>query len=252
MTDESIAVLLDQARRDRVAVAPPAALAALSLAAAYDLQDAVVALREREGPQSGWKLGITSPVKQRVMGIAHPLFGRTFAASEWATGDDVPFDAFIAPRTEPELAFGLATPLGAGMDRAAARAAIAWIAPALEITDSRFRSGPRSANELVADNTSSAGYVIGPRSRPNASLATIETLLVQNDVVVQRGRTDDVLGDPVLALVRLGEHIAARGLQTRAGDIVLSGAITDAVPVSRGDVIEARLTGAGSATIRFV
>jgi 2-oxo-3-hexenedioate decarboxylase len=149
----------------------------------------------------------------------------------------------------------LATPLRAGMDRAAALASIAWIAPALEITDSRFRPGTRTANELVADNTSSAGYVIGPRSAPGATLATIETLLVKNGAVVQRGRTGDVLGDPLVALIRLGDHIAERadrGLVAGAGEIVLSGAITDAVPVARGDVIEAQLTGTGTALIRFV
>ena len=249
----SLAELLYDARRERRAIAPPDRLATLTLQNAYDVQDALVALRERDGRRSGWKLGLTSAVKQRVMRIAHPLFGRTFADDERTSGEDVSIDAFIGPRTEPELAFCLATPLGPAMDREAAFAAIAWVAPALEITDSRFTAGTRTANELVADNTSSSGYVIGARrALDGASLATIATVLTRNGDVVLRGRTDDVLGDPLLALIRLGEHLADRGLRAAPGEIVLSGAITDAIPVARGDVIETRLDGIGNARVRFV
>ncbi len=69
--------------------------------------------------------------------------------------------------------------------------------------------------------------------------------------VVLLGSTGDVLGHPLNALAALAEHLAARGLDARAGDIVLSGAITDAIPVAPGDVIEARLSGLGVARASF-
>jgi 2-keto-4-pentenoate hydratase len=254
-TTAALAELLDQARMNALGIDPPAALAALSLAQAYDVQDALVVRRSAGGArQSGWKLGITSPVKQRVMGIASPLFGRTFAEGEHSGEARVAHAKLIAPRTEPELAFGLSSPIDDSMDAAALMNAIAWIAPALEITSSRYRSGTRTAVELVADNTSSAAYVIGARIAPGAAppIDSFATELVCNGVVVARGSTADVLGNPVNALAALAAHLASRGLRTRGGDIVLSGAITDAIPVAAGDVVEARLAGLGIATVTFV
>jgi len=247
-----VARQLDRARVQAQAIDPPPELAALSLGRAYDIQDALVAIRSAGGArQSGWKLGITSPVKQRIMGIAHPLFGRTFAEGEYSSGNRVAHTMLIAPRVEPELAFGLASVIDESMDVKALTKAIAWIAPALEITDSRYSSGNRTAVELVADNTSSAAYVIGVRVPlpAQSSIDSYETELVRNGIVVASGSTADVLGDPVKALAALAAHLATRGLRAAAGDIVLSGAITEAVPAAVGDILEAQLSGLGIATV---
>ena len=252
--DDLVACLL-AAQADRQGIDPPAVLGTLTLGDAYAAQDALTARREATGARrAGWKLGITSPVKQRVMGIAHPLFGRVFADGDRAAGTEAEIGAFIAPRTEPELAIGLAGEIDPSMDRAALARAVAWIAPALEITDSRYRSGTRTAVELVADNTSSAGYVIGARIAAAAAppYDALTTELVRNGSVVLRGSTADVLDHPLNALAALAEHLAARGLRAGAGDVILSGAITDAIPVAAGDTIEARIAGLGSATITFV
>jgi 2-keto-4-pentenoate hydratase len=249
-----LAAQLVAAQAGRASIDPPAALAHLSLLEAYAVQDALVAAREAAGARrSGWKLGITSPVKQQVMGIAHSLFGRTFADGERVSGARVELGTLIAPRTEPELAIGLAAEIDPSMDRAALARAVAWIAPALEITDSRYRSGTRTAVQLVADNTSSAAYVIGPRIAANLAppYDDLATELVKNGNVVLRGSTADVLDHPLNALAALAVHLAERGLHARAGDIVLSGAITDAIPVASGDTIEARNANLGTAVVSF-
>ena len=139
------------------------------------------------------------------------------------------------------------------MTHAELAAAVAWIAPALEITDSRYRSGTRTAVELVSDNTSSAGYVIGERiaAADAPDYADLVTELVKNGEVVLRGSTADVLDHPLNALTALAVHLASRGARAVAGDIILSGAITDAIPVAAGDTIEARIAGLGAATITF-
>jgi 2-keto-4-pentenoate hydratase len=250
----TVAEQLDQARAQASAIDVPAALRNLSLSDAYDVQDHLVARRLAAGArQSGWKLGITSPIKQRVMGITHPLFGRTFVEGEYPTCRVVAHAGFIAPRTEPELAFGLASTIDASMETDALLAAIAFIAPALEITDSRYRGGNRTAVELVADNTSSSAYVIGPRTRPHDAgfFGALTTELLRNGSVVASASTADVLGDPLNALKALAAHLAWRGLRAEQGEIVLSGAITDAIPVSDGDIVEARIAGLGAATVEF-
>jgi 2-keto-4-pentenoate hydratase len=249
-----LAERLVAAQAGRIPIDPPPAFAPFGLDDAYAVQDALVSIRESAGARRmGWKLGITSPVKQRVMGIAHPLFGRIFADGERASGGFAALAAFVAPRTEPELAIGLAADIDTTMDRVALAAAVGWIAPALEITDSRYASGTRTAVELVADNTSSAAFVVGTRI-PAAVAPAYHALpaeLVRNGVVAAAGSTADVLGNPLNALSALARHLDKRGLRARAGDVILSGAITDAIPVAPGDTIEVRIPGLGTSTIAF-
>jgi 2-keto-4-pentenoate hydratase len=258
----TVAAELERARLRCRAIAPPAELRGLSLRDAYDIQDAVVACRERTGSvRTGWKLGLTSRVKQHLMGIDHPLFGRLFRfgddfdADVTASRGRMDFASFIGPRVEPELAFGLSAPLDPHADMRSQLGAVAWFAPALEITDSRYLPGKRSAVELVADNTSAAAYVIAERVPLGAGPGRLDAIgaqLARNGDVVAFGTTADVLGDPLTALALLAQHLADRGLFTNAGDIVLSGAITDAVAVAPGDRFEARLDGFGSAAVAFV
>ena len=251
----TIAAELEAARRGRRAIAPPAELAALTLSEAYDIQDFATARRESAGAvRSGWKLGLTSRVKQRAMGIDHPLFAPLFTDGLLASSSRVLYSGFIRPRAEPELAFGLKAPLDGAGDVDSLMDAVAWIAPALEITDSRYLPGSRSAVELVADHASGAAYVIGGRVRFDAAtrLDAIGTQIIRDGSVLAGGTTADVLGDPFAALQLLAEHLGTRGFHTKAGDVVLSGAITDAFPAAPGDRFEARLRGLGTASVVFV
>ena len=201
----------------------------------------------------GWKLGNTSAVKQRVMGLLHPGFGRIFAQGAFDDGATVAMRTLINPRFEPELAFGLRAPLPAGGSRDEILAVVEWVAPALEVTDSRYTPGRRTANELISDCTSAAGFVIGERLPFDADRAfdDLATALLRNGEPVATGSTRDVLGDPLVALELLAAHVADRGARTQAGDIVLSGAITDAFSAAPGDRVEARVAGLGSVRVAF-
>jgi 2-oxo-3-hexenedioate decarboxylase len=251
----AIAAELDAARRARRPIVPPRELASLSLGEAYDVQDSAAARRESGGvPRSGWKLGLTGRLKQRRMGMDRPLFAPLFADGYVKSSGRILYSGYIRPRVEPELAFGLGSSLDEADDVRAVMGAIAWIAPALEIKDSRYVAGSRSAVELVADNVGAAAYVIGSRVRFDGAtrLDAIGAQIIRDGSVLAGGTTADVLGSPFAALQQLVEHLAARGLHTEAGDVILSGAITDAFPASPGDRFEARLRGVGTASVVFV
>ena len=187
------------------------------------------------------------------MGIDHPLFAPLFAEGFTASSGRVLYSGFIRPRAEPELAFGLGASLDGADDVRSVMSAIAWIAPALEIKDSRLVPAARSAVELVADNVGVAAYVIGGHVRFDGTtrLDAIGTQIIRDGSVLAGGTTADVLGNPFAALQQLVEHLATRGLHTKAGDVILSGAITDAFPASPGDRFEARLRGIGTAAVVF-
>jgi 2-oxo-3-hexenedioate decarboxylase len=251
---EDIGAELDAARRRRQAIAPRPELALMSLSEAYDIQDAAAARREAAGAvRTGWKLGLTNRLRQRRLGVDHPVFAPLFADGFVASSKRVLYSTFIRPRAEPELAFGLGATLDGADDVTTLMRAIAWIAPALEITDSRYLPGDRTVVELVADNCSAAAYVIGGKVRFDAAprLDAIGTQIIRDGSVLAGGTTADVLGSPFAALQLLVEHLEARDLHTKAGDIILSGAITDAFPASPGDRFDARLRGVGTASVVF-
>jgi 2-keto-4-pentenoate hydratase len=254
MISLTLASALDAAWCEGRAIPPPRDIAYLTLDEAYEVQDAVVACRESAGLiRSGWKLGLTSTVKQRLMHVDRPVFGRTFADGAIQSGGTARRSSFIAPRVEPELAFGLSASLEPDYDPSELLRAVAWVAPALEITDSRYESGTRTPEELVADNTSAAGYVLGPRRALAGAppLDAIVTEFFRNGTLLAAGTTAEVLGDPVNALRLLAIHVAERKGSTRAGDIVLSGAITDAFPAAAGDRFEGRFSGFETVAVTF-
>lgn len=222
---------------------------------AYAIADDVAAARESAGAVAcGWKLSATSRTRQRLLGIDHPIFGRLFADGGITNSRSATFASFIAPRIDAQLAFGLHAPLDPGGDVALLLASIDWIAPALAISDSRYRPGRRSAVELIADNASSAAFVVGAPVRLDSvvRLDAIGTQLIRNGSVLAVGTTANVLGDPFNALQLLAEHLAQRGQHAAPGEIVLSGAITEGFPVAPGDRFVARLRGIGTASVTFV
>lgn len=249
------AAMLFEAYSRRCSVSVPEGLSMVSLAGAYELQDAVVALHEAAGARvAGWKLGITSEVKQTTMGIDHPLYGRIFADGQLESGSSVRCDDLISPRVEPEIAFALRGTIEPNMREPQLIDAVDWLAPAIEITDSRYAAGRRTAVELVADNTSAAKYVLGERYSAGSIRTLDETAVTlwRNGTLLASGKTADVLGNPLRALTFLASHLRERGFSAGAGLIVMSGAITDAFPVAAGDVIKTTFAGLSSTTVCFV
>lgn len=54
------------------------------------------------------------------------------------------------------------------------------------------------------------------------------------------------------AILLLLDHLAARGETLPAGSFVMTGGITEAIPVAAGDNITARFQNMGSISFRFV
>jgi 2-keto-4-pentenoate hydratase len=163
-------------------------------------------------------------------------------------------DQFISPRAEPEIAFVLKRPLaGPGVNVAKALSAVDYVLPALEIIDSRIRDWKIGLIDTVADNASSGGVVLGSRpTRVSAvDLRLSGCVLTRGGDVVGTGAGGAVLGSPVNALVWLANTLGRYGVTLEAGQVVLPGAVTAAVPVVAGDVVTAAFHGLGGVTARF-
>ncbi|HTJ07227.1 MAG TPA: 2-oxo-hepta-3-ene-1,7-dioic acid hydratase [Caldimonas sp.] len=210
----------------------------------YAIQRAWVRRRLDEGRVvRGRKIGLTSRAMQQASQIDEPDFAPLLDDMFFAPGA-VPFDRFIAPRVEVELAFVLARPLrGPGVTLADVLAATDVVTPAVEIIDARIEQfdretkAPRKVFDTIADFAANAGVVRGDVAvRPDAiDLRWVGAILAKNGVVEETGLAAGVLDHPGNGIVWLANKIAAYGEQLNAGDFVLAGSFTRPIAASRGD-----------------
>lgn len=225
----------------------------LDLATAYAVQDEVLRRRIAAGETLiGVKLGLTSRAKQQRMNVHAPLTGWLTDAMVLPAGVPVPQSQLIHPRAEPEIVFVLGRPLrGPGVTAATALAAVDAVHAGVEIIDSRYADFRFTLADVVADNASSAKFIVGPIARQPRDLdLTIEATLLEVDgAVVDTATGAAVQGNPAEALALAANDLARRGLGLEAGWIVLTGGMTDAVTVAPGSTIAAHFTNLGSVVL---
>ncbi|WP_328485201.1 2-keto-4-pentenoate hydratase [Streptomyces zaomyceticus] len=209
---------------------------------AYAVQEALVARRLARGERlTGFKLGFTSVAKMRQMGVSDLIHGRLTDRMEIPDGGRFDLSRLIHPRVEPEVAFLLGDTLRPGGDP---MAAVAAVAPALEVIDSRYDGFRFSLPEVIADNTSAAGYALGPWSAPG-DLGNLGVLLELDGRPAETGSTAAILGHPLRALAAAARLAGV----LEAGTVILAGAATAAVPLPPGTHVRATVSGLG--TVRF-
>jgi 2-oxo-3-hexenedioate decarboxylase len=207
----------------------------LSLTEAYAVQGLSVALRADRGERVvGAKMGFTSRAKMLQMGVDDVIIGRLTDAMVIEDGGEVEAARFIHPRVEPELAFLLKRPLSGVVTPIEAQAAIEAVAPALELIDSRYQDFRFSLSDVVADNTSAAGFVTGEWLRPDIGFANLGLVMELDGKNAAFGSTAAILGHPLRALVAAARLAASAGYALQPGDIVLAGAATEALPLRAG------------------
>src|SRR5690606_34236308 len=205
----------------------------LTPADAYRIQEAVIARRLARGERpAGRKLGFTSEAKREQMGVSEVIVGRLTDAMRFPDGGEVPLARFIHPRVEPEVAYRVARDVAPGDDELPVDA----VAPALEIIDSRYRNFRFSLPDVIADNASSAGFVVGPWLPLGVDVGVLSVRPAVNGDTVETGSPSAILGHPERALPTLLKIARREGMPLRAGDVILAGGATSAAPFPPGRV----------------
>lgn len=219
---------------------------------AYRVQHALVQRRVSAGEQIiGIKLGLTSRAKQQRMGVSSPLTAVITDAMHLDPGVPIPFDRLIHPRVEPEIVFVLGTDLaGPGVTPETAMGAVASVHAGLEVIDSRYQDFRFTLADVIADNASSSYFAVGGTAAPamGSDLANEACVLRVNGEVIDTATGAAVQGHPAAALALAANALGARGASIPAGSIVLTGGLTDAVPVAPGDSVSVEFTTLGSVT----
>ena len=132
-------------------------------------------------------------------------------------------------------------------------AATAAFVPSIELIDTRIKDWKIKLCDTIADNASSAGFILGPErvSPKDIDITAIDAVLTCNGEVVAQGRSDAVLGNPVTAVAWLARKVDGFGVRLRAGDIVLPGSCTRAIDARPGESFVADFTGLGSVRLSF-
>ena len=203
----------------------------------------------------GLKAGLTSHAKMKQMGVETPCFG--FLADYYTVpdGGECKMKELIHPKVEPEIAFVTKKALkGPGCHIGAVLAATDFVLPGIEVIDSRYRDFKFDLKSVIADNTSASRFVIGGRacSAADLDLRTLGVVMEKNGQPVALGAGAAVLGHPAAAIAMLANHLGQYDEEIPAGTLILSGGVTEAVPVAAGDHITLRVQHLGSTSIRFI
>ncbi|WP_067976283.1 2-keto-4-pentenoate hydratase [Mycolicibacter icosiumassiliensis] len=253
---EELAAELAQAERSRVPISPlTAAQPGIDVVDAYEIQLINIRQRIAEGARVvGHKVGLSSEAMQQMMGVDEPDYGHLLNAMQVFEDKPVKAANYLYPRVEVEVAFILAADLpGADCTEEDVLAATEAFAPAIELIDSRISDWKIKLCDTIADNASSAGFVLGKqRVKPgDIDIKNIDAALTKNGEVVAQGRSDAVLGNPVTAVAWLARKVESFGVRLKAGDIVLPGTATRAIDVHAGDDCVAEFSGLGSVRLVF-
>jgi len=229
---------------------------------AYAIQRAWVEHKIQSGRvQKGHKIGLTSRAMQVSSNISEPDYGVLLNDMFFDEGTDIPFERFIVPRVEVELAFILGKPLkGPGVTLFDVLDATEWVIPALEIIDARIQQTDpqtqttRKVFDTISDNAANAGVVMGGRAiRPTeVDLRRIPAIVYRNGVIEESGVSAAVLNHPAKGVAWLANKMAAYDVTLQAGQIILGGSFTRPVAAQPGDTFHVDYDALGSIACRFI
>ncbi len=202
----------------------------------------------------GRKAGLTAKAVQVQLGVDQPDFGVLFDDMAVADGGTLDPARAIQPKAEAEIAFVLGKDLPvSGTTPQMVADAVATVHAAIEIVDSRIADWKITFADTVADNGSSAFFVLAKDGKPLAGLDLFTCGMVMeiNGAAVSLGAGAAALGHPLNAAAWLAQTLASRGEPLKAGDILLSGALGPMVALTPGDHVRAIVGGLGEASFTY-
>ena len=210
----------------------------------------------------GWKVGATSPGVQEAEGYDGPIPGRIFASTIYGNCSSVPASRCHGAQVEAEIAFRFVTAPRQQSNGFTQEnlARIVTVLPAFDITSTRYaptcRAGWDSRQNMlagIADNGNGGVVVLGAEAslREGLDLMHLRVDLRVNDGDPAANLWGKSRGDPLGALAWTVNHVYERGLAVAAGDVVLTGSLTQPQPLQPGDKVRCRMPGIGNVSCQI-
>lgn len=253
--DELTTILLE-AERTRKSIKPVSEeYPNLTVNEAYQIQLANVEYKLGQGQKIvGKKIGLTSIAMQELLGVDEPDYGHLLNEMNIPNDGEASINNTIAPKVEAEIAFVLKEDLvGPNVTFEDVIKATDYIIPAIEVVDSRIENWKIRLEDTVADNASSCLFVLGNKrfNIHEIDLPNVIMELYRNDELMNTGKGDAVLGNPIECVAWLANKLSEFGISLKAGEIILSGALSAAISANAGDRFTAKFPLLGDVSISF-
>ncbi|MEL6186592.1 MAG: fumarylacetoacetate hydrolase family protein [Myxococcota bacterium] len=247
---------LATAERERSAIPPlRETYPELDAVDAYEIQ--LLQIRDKLAAGArvrGHKVGLSSKAMQKMIGVDTPDYGHLLDTMFVDEGSALAAADFCFPRIEIEVAFVLGRELPApGCSVADVLAATDYVAPSLEIIDSRIDGWNIRLFDTISDNASSARLVLGGTKTKveDIDLRTLGAVLRKNGEIMETGASGAVLGHPAIAVAWLANTVHSFGVTLGEGHVILPGSCTRAIDVAPGDVIRGDFDRLGHVSVKF-
>jgi 2-oxo-3-hexenedioate decarboxylase len=210
--------------------------------------------RERGERPVGRKIGFTNRSIWAEYGVWAPIWGHVYDSTVRHAPDGevhLAIGHLLQPRIEPEIQLHFSRTPPVTRDEEAILESIDWIAHGFEIVQSVYTDWKFTKEDAIAAFALHGALVVG---RPvtvrdiddcAAKLRAFTITLSRADGRAVRGGGANVLDTPLLAFAHLAEGLAAqsRFAPVQAGEIVTTGTLTAALPVSPGQTWTTVLDG---------
>ncbi|PFO05084.1 2-keto-4-pentenoate hydratase [Bacillus sp. AFS076308] len=253
---EKIAAKLLEAEKKRVGINPLTVVdPEITVDVAYNIQLENIKKKVAEGQKIvGKKIGLTSVAVQKMLGVDEPDYGHLLDSMVVENGGTIFYETMLQPKVEGEIAFILKKDLkGPNVTVLDVLQATDYVVPALEIVDSRIQDWKIKLPDTVADNASSGLFVLGgkPTKIKDINLELMGMVLLQNGEVANTGVGAAALGNPATCVAWLANRLADYDITLKAGEVILSGALSGMVVVNPGDNFTARFAHLGQVSVNF-
>jgi|TARA_B110000483_G_scaffold243634_1_gene334684 2-oxo-3-hexenedioate decarboxylase/2-keto-4-pentenoate hydratase len=222
----------------------------------YLLQKYVNRLLESSlGPVVGHKIGCTTPVMQKFLGIPTPCAGQIFSRTVLRRHGVVPREGFRRIGVECEIVALISETISPNdycslsfspMD------IIGSVMVGMEIVDDRYHSYESlGVPTLIADNFFNSGCVLGDAVTrwDTLDLSNLSGVTRVNGVALGKGRGAQIMGSPLNALRWFVRSMMDRGLTVQKGQFVMLGSVVETKWLEAGDVAEVEIDSLGSVSL---
>lgn len=246
MNLKNLAKIVDEAALNAKPIAQLSLENQFSEKEAYEIQANSMAKRYHRGEKLvGVKLGFTSKAKMEQMGVHDMIWGRLTDKMLIGRNANVLLEKFIHPRAEPEICFLVKKDITQEVPMDEIKEYIYGVAGAIEVIDSRYEKFKFSLEDVIADNCSSAGFIIGKWHNVDTPIEDLKMELMIDDKVVQSGSSKAILGNPWESVAAASRLCSKYGQTIKAGSYIMAGAATPAVYLEKNQTVKVNVETLG-------
>ncbi|MDF1863443.1 MAG: fumarylacetoacetate hydrolase family protein [Saprospiraceae bacterium] len=253
MNIQHLAQILDDAARNAKSTEQLSLIQSFTEQQAYEIQAASITRRYNRGEKFiGIKMGFTSKAKMEQMGVHDMIWGVLTDRMLIKNGGELLLDKYIHPRAEPEICFLVGKRIDRALTLEEAKDHVVGVTSAIEIIDSRYENFKFSLEDVIADNCSSAGLVIGTWQKPPDNLDRLKITLAFDGEVVQSGSSAAILDNPWESVVAATRLASQYGLKLPIGSYIMAGAATPAMYLKKGMKVTSEVEELGNTSFSVV